>query len=340
MPYLHWETDSSRERMSKVLEKQVACHRKNTQDRLREEREARKKTYEGLERPKRPVPKHPDVKESPEKPQGLVRSMTDMLDAIFHPKSRTKDDKTGTLIFEHGRMKPNNTLGQFLYDSAKLYQAILMLRDEKITEEYLYHDAPLHPRRTLDQYYYGTMTTTKHRDRDQVVYRGTAMDVQRAHKFTEAEAMPTKSLFKSLPSKSFFRKSQPEAPRLPKSTNDTETRIWSDHTSIEDEHGCEHCRADICKVSRVVMVDQLWMWILDEKTIITFFPKMYGVNKRDPSGVHKCIRDRLRAADKDQIRSVYDLALVILDECSNTFFDRTKTQVGSQSEHRLFCITN
>ena len=320
--------------MSKVLEAQVESHRKETQNHLRQEKIERKDKYKDLERPKRLVPKHEGVTKSDKDPKVPMRSLTDILAVFLPQKTRTKDGKEESITFENGRMKTRSKLGQFLYDSAKLHQAVLMLRDEKITEEYLYHDAPLHPRRTLDQYYYGTMSTTKHRDRDQVVYRGTAMDVQRAHKFTGPKEAGKRSLFKNVASKSFFPSSEPDLP-------ETETRKWSEHTAIEDEHGCDHCMADICKVSRIVMVDQLWMWILDEKTIITFFPKMYGVNKRDPPGVHKCIRDRLRAADKDQIlRSVFDLALVILDECSNTFFDRTKTQVGIKSQHRMTCTAD
>jgi hypothetical protein len=42
--------------------------------------------------------------------------------------------------------------------------------------------------------------------------------------------------------------------------------------------------ANIKEVSRLVMVDQLWMWILDSKTIITCFPKRYGANRHDTSG--------------------------------------------------------
>ncbi|KAF7937318.1 uncharacterized protein EAE98_001632 [Botrytis deweyae] len=76
--------------------------------------------------------------------------------------------------------------------------------------------------------------------------------------------------------------------------------------------------------TRVVMVDQLWMYILDEYTIITSFPRRLGRNKPDSSGVHKCIRDRLEKIRPGQINSVYDLALLILNECSTVFFDRTK----------------
>uniref|UniRef100_A0ABR1SRN4 Ankyrin repeat protein n=1 Tax=Apiospora rasikravindrae TaxID=990691 RepID=A0ABR1SRN4_9PEZI len=78
------------------------------------------------------------------------------------------------------------------------------------------------------------------------------------------------------------------------------------------------------------MVDQLWLWVLDKHTILTFFPRRYGTNKNDTTGVHKSIRMRLERVSKSrhpeqQMGSVWDLALIIFDECTNTFFDRTKT---------------
>lgn len=110
---------------------------------------------------------------------------------------------------------------------------------------------------------------------------------------------------------------------------DAENQDWPKHRENGLRHGqaCGECREAIRKVSRLVMVDQLWMWILDERTIITCFPGRYGtVSKRhDASAVHKSIRDRLNGARRNQVRSVFDLALVILEECFNTFFDRTKT---------------
>lgn len=65
------------------------------------------------------------------------------------------------------------------------------------------------------------------------------------------------------------------------------------------------------------------MWILDEHTILTSFPRRWGRNKPDSSGVHKSLRDRL-ALGEEEIKSVFDLALVIIDQCSRVFFDRTK----------------
>ncbi|KAK7974435.1 hypothetical protein PG989_016283 [Apiospora arundinis] len=75
--------------------------------------------------------------------------------------------------------------------------------------------------------------------------------------------------------------------------------------------------------SRVVMVDQLWLWILNNNTVITSFPRRWGRNKPDPSGVHKSLRERFEARPED-IRSAEHLALIIIDQCSRVFFDRTK----------------
>ncbi|KAE9371635.1 hypothetical protein N431DRAFT_441610 [Stipitochalara longipes BDJ] len=80
----------------------------------------------------------------------------------------------------------------------------------------------------------------------------------------------------------------------------------------------------IYRTTRVVMVDQLWLYILDDNTIISFFPRRWGRNKPDFSGVHRGIRSRLEHLRPGEIQSVYDLALIIMNQCSTVFFDRTK----------------
>lgn len=67
---------------------------------------------------------------------------------------------------------------------------------------------------------------------------------------------------------------------------------------------------------------KLTSWVSD--TIITAFPRRWGRNKPDPSAVHRAIRDYMASVDKGQINSIYDLALIIVDECSKVIFDRTK----------------
>lgn len=64
--------------------------------------------------------------------------------------------------------------------------------------------------------------------------------------------------------------------------------------------------------------------MLGTDTIITAFPRRWGRNKPDPSAVHRAIRDYMASVDERQINSIYDLALIIIDECSKVIFDRTK----------------
>jgi hypothetical protein len=194
-------------------------------------------------------------------------------------------------VDKSGRMRVATPLGQYLIDAARLFEAMNTYKDRKLLQKYLHHNPPLHPRRTLDQAYYWSLNSTKIRDRDQVIYRSTTARPERLHQYC------------------------------------SEIHDWKEHKDMKLAPGesCFICRENIRKVSRVVMVDQLWMWILDGQTIITSFPKRYGSWKNDQSGVHKSIRMRLERARQNQIRSVFDLGLIILDECSNTFFNRAKT---------------
>ncbi|KAK4663944.1 uncharacterized protein QC763_501480 [Podospora pseudopauciseta] len=227
MPYLHWEIEKRLVRMTNVMRK----------TRLENEEEF---AYERLSKRK-----------------GTWGSVVD--------RARARAQRMNSTTSEFGEWdegspswRPQSPLGSYLWQASKLYQLIDEAADWRLITNHLYSPSPLHPRRTLEQYYYWTADDTTQRDRQQVVYRATQM------------------------------RSDPEA------------------------------------IPRVVMVDQLWLWILDENTILSAFPRRWGRNKPDPSAVHRAIRDHLGAIDHAQITSVYDLALIIIDECSKVFFDRTK----------------
>ncbi|KAK4228072.1 hypothetical protein QBC38DRAFT_536036 [Podospora fimiseda] len=368
MPFLHWDTDRMRNKISNMIDAESEKQRKKHEETGVLNRQNRKDEREGLEKAGKQLT-HP--KEDPNlrlislsRERGGLGLNTGAKDfselvAKLKPVSRNGDD---IKIDQNGRMEIKNKLGQYLIDAARLYEAMSTYRDQRMLEEYLYRDPPLHPRRTLDQSYYWTLRTTKVRDRDQVVYRGTNMNLDSCHRLEiKPQKDKSKCLLGGLPTrKSTKENAGAEAnvgtglnhglqaqSSLPKertswlgrfsftsrvATDGTQTDQacsnlqWTGHSIKTDEHGCDHCRGDIRKTSQVIMVDQLWMWVLDEKTIITSFPRRYGFNKQDLSGVHKSIRMRLKSARKNHIRSIYDLALIVLDECSNTFFDRTKTE--------------
>ncbi|KAL2287853.1 hypothetical protein FJTKL_04658 [Diaporthe vaccinii] len=166
--------------------------------------------------------------------------------------------------------------------------------------------------------YYRTLKTTKARDRDQVVYRGTRPD----------------------PPHSIDMKTR-EWTCFDEGTDDKDVHTENTQAQIPERKGqfCVHCANHVRKVSRILMVDQLWMWILDDKTIITALPKRYGLNKQDSSGVHKSIRIRLQNLRPGHIKTVYDLALIILDELTNVFFDRTKTAAEQPEALNIFSET-
>ncbi|KAI1343545.1 hypothetical protein F5Y15DRAFT_427914 [Xylariaceae sp. FL0016] len=297
-PYLHWETSRQQSYFSHEIEDYVFefKHKILEQELMAKERRQQARKSLGVLSP----PSGPSAfvrlaamyKRLPSNEKGRpavrIRSLWDVLEqfrVVLHLSYRPEFEKD-----VHGRIRVRNQLGQYWLDAARLYEGMMNFRDKKLLRKYLCDDAPLHPRRTLDQGFYTTLSSTRARDRNQVVYRATTADPYQTHQFNAA------------------------------------TNTWECHDFVNSKYGCAKCRADIRKVSRVVMVDQLWMWILDNKTIITCFPKRCGISGHDASGIYESIQSRL--ARTEEIRSAFDVALVILDECSDTFFNRTKDSTG------------
>ncbi|KAK1751124.1 hypothetical protein QBC47DRAFT_351969 [Echria macrotheca] len=366
MPYMHWETDRMRNTVSKMIEEESEKHRKTQLKLASDAKKGRIRERKDLGGNGKQL-KH--LEENPDDPSNMAIIRNAMSKSSRPMPIRTlsgsvryvvRRKKNGICVAENGRLEVEPPLGQYLIDAARLYEGMSTFRDQQMLERYLYNDPPLHPRRTLDQSHYWTLKTTKARDRDQVVYRGTNINLEFAHRLEEVPLAPPQGST-TMKVVQDAMKELLEGVRSPVAGDATPDPLathpnkqcqihkeekgsstwglnrkqkckkcllswqWRGHSPDTDENGCDHCTSEIKKVSKLIMVDQLWMWILDEQTIITSFPRRYGYNKYDLHGIHRSIRNRLRNARKNQIRSVYDLALIILDECSNTFFDRTKT---------------
>ncbi|KAI0185285.1 hypothetical protein EV127DRAFT_515449 [Xylaria flabelliformis] len=183
--------------------------------------------------------------------------MVEIMDEVIRPQGQKKVNHPNMADIVENKRNPTGKepkyrhyIGNYLMAIAKVAEEMDYEDDEHLLRKSISAKAPLHARRTLDQYYFPTLEDTSVRDRDQVVYRGT-------------------------------------------------------------KYGSP----------RVVMVDQLWLWIMNDNTIITSFPRRWGRNKPDPSGVHKSLRVRL---EQEEISSIHHLALIIIDQCSRVFFERTK----------------
>lgn len=90
--------------------------------------------------------------------------MKEELDKLKKIMKKKKDEKDGQSAsrkkcIEMSKTTPLNSTGEPLNGTEKLYSI------------YLDEEHPLHPRRTLDQYYYHNLDNTDERDRDQTVSR-------------------------------------------------------------------------------------------------------------------------------------------------------------------------
>ncbi|PSR80342.1 hypothetical protein BD289DRAFT_440919 [Coniella lustricola] len=95
----------------------------------------------------------------------------------------------------------------------------------------------------------------------------------------------------------------------------------------------------VFKVPRVMMIDQMWMWILDSQTIITCFPDQQDLlGHNNLPGIHKGIRDVLMKANRNPIATVYDLALIIVTEAliSRASLYGVKPQEGQTGLMQVF----
>ncbi|RPA85383.1 hypothetical protein BJ508DRAFT_412163 [Ascobolus immersus RN42] len=140
---------------------------------------------------------------------------------------------------------------------------------------YLHNDPmQLHPRRTLDQFYYHMLgeEELERRDQDQVIFRWMS-ELQEASAQEEV-----------LRSKSAQGKSRRSSRKMPD--------------------------------PKVLMVDQLWLWVVDEKTVITCFPKPWS-NQHPSADVVKRLKYYFRSKDREPIASVYDLVVLILQFCTD-----------------------
>ncbi len=318
MPYLHWETDRRRSKFDEIIRNLTEEHKEKEEKRLAKARSrnsaAASANQNGESNPdvtrpaaKKhslwPFGKHEKWQDTlkkpaadPSKPKSYKAPLHTLTEVVEAKVNVTKEMPLAKIKAEKERgfrtIMPCTILGRVLFRAAILSEAMEYHYDQELLRDNLHKIPPLHPRRTLDQSYYWTLKTTKKRDRDQVVYRGTAPQKEFMHHHT-------------------CKKKEDECDHH--------------HCNWTKDEQCDQCQHDIRKVARVVMVDQLWLWILDGNTIITCFPKRWGRNKPDPSAVHKSLRLRLKVARKDEVRSVYDLALIIIDQCSRVFFDRTKT---------------
>ncbi|PNP51118.1 hypothetical protein THARTR1_08180 [Trichoderma harzianum] len=258
--------------------------------------------------------------------QELVEDNKASLNTHFLAAAREKAPCLPSM-FDRGKIK--SKVGKYLYDIAQVWDAMDYDADERLLRQSFSQDAvtagprggkwepPLHIRRTLDQSYFSVVEDTADRDTDQVVYRQTRANTRKERHETPQEDENAATSSTSLTTTS------PHTQHVESTANSRTLGTGPGSTTSSGTATQKKKKmTKLVGVTRVVMVDQLWMWILGEDTIITSFPRRWGRNKPDSSGVHKSLRQIL--GKRKRIRSIYHLATLIIDQCSKVFFDRTQ----------------
>jgi Mg2+ and Co2+ transporter CorA len=98
---------------------------------------------------------------------------------------------------------------------------------------------------------------------------------------------------------------------------DTESRDQDQVVYRYQLKGKDHDDPDVDP--KIVMVDQLWMWILGKGLIVTAFPQRWQQPKNDPLNVLDTVIEDINSKTRDPVKSVYDLAMIITNRCSGVF---------------------
>ncbi|KAI9782817.1 MAG: hypothetical protein M1839_004568 [Geoglossum umbratile] len=121
--------------------------------------------------------------------------------------------------------------------------------EHRVTWAFLGHDPPFNCRRTLDQFGYPSLHDTRARDDDQMLYK---MTKKRRKLHAHASSPPQQSA------------------ETDEDVSDDEPQKIRSHKKVDGEGG--DSVGDLLD-GTVLMVDQLWLWIISDQTTVTFFPR-------------------------------------------------------------------
>ncbi|EPE32023.1 hypothetical protein GLAREA_12105 [Glarea lozoyensis ATCC 20868] len=105
-------------------------------------------------------------------------------------------------------------------------------------------------------------------------------------------------------------------------TEDRDTNQVVQRYALKGLDKIDENQTDLLLQSKLIMVDQLWLWILGKGTVITSFPQGWGQaagSEDEHVGMLEQIKQYLREPGRDPIRSAEALASVIIKECTQVF---------------------
>jgi ankyrin repeat protein len=104
-------------------------------------------------------------------------------------------------------------------------------------------------------------------------------------------------------------------------------------TARESEQVAYKCQEKLCigvhhnADHKIFMVDQLWMWVIGEELVITSFPQRWQQPRNDPLNVLESVIEDINARTRSApVRTAFDLATAITQQCSTVFRSRSGFQ--------------
>ncbi|KAI3316983.1 hypothetical protein HD806DRAFT_516300 [Xylariaceae sp. AK1471] len=184
--------------------------------------------------------------------------------------------------------------------------------ESRVIWEFIGHDPPLNTRRTLDQYGYPALQDTWARDDDQLLYKLTKERIvdplKRKRDMYHTGETPSSAV-------SPATRLASAAERLMR----TDGLAHGEETEAEQEE-------DILN-GNVLMVDQLWLWAVDNTTLMTFFPKRECHPTEGPlfqqADLRNSIYNELNGDLTGRCDNALDLAAFITLHAVTVLLDRT-----------------
>ena len=182
--------------------------------------------------------------------------------------------------------------------------------ESKMIWKYIGAEPPFHSRRTLDQYGYPNLRSTKARDDDQMLWKRTrpksttsvatsSTNIQDHQAFVESDK---------------FQRIRKSLAKRHKENDDEELAKLATTAKAKNQGG------------NVLMVDQLWLWALDEYTVVTFFPKKDPLASEGRLYQQADLHDDIYGEANSGLQSVPDaetFASLIVQRAVTMLLDRT-----------------
>lgn len=106
---------------------------------------------------------------------------------------------------------------------------------------------------------------------------------------------------------------------------DEKLREWLD--AAEDDSESPGSGSTEFMDGNVLMVDQLWLWIVDQKTIVTFFPNQEATTSEgklfEQTNLHSSIYNELNGDLARRFETAGDLAALIMVHATTVLLDKT-----------------